>query len=119
MFVHRWGILRSPIPFGISIRKTISFLLALAKIHNFCIDQDNTSILPSTSVDKLRLVSQTNGSVPLEHLDGDYDDMADDNTTVPRQLIDGGEHFDDLPLNIWQLSRRRYLGVPPPRTSTF
>jgi hypothetical protein len=101
MFVHRWGILRSPIPCGISIRK----------IHNFCIDPDDTLVLPSTSVDELRLVSQTNGSVPLEHLDGDYDDMADDNTTVPRQLINGGEHFDDLPSNIWQLSRQRYLGV--------
>ena len=56
-----------------------------------------------------------NGSVPLEHLDGDYDDMADDNTTVPRQLIDGGDHFDDLPSDIRQLSRRRYLGVRLPR----
>ena len=93
--MHRWGILRSPIPCGISIRKTTSLVLALAKIHNFCIDQDDTSILPSTSVDELRLASQTNGSVPLEHLDGDNDDMADDNTTVPRQLIDGGDHFDD------------------------
>jgi DDE superfamily endonuclease len=112
MFVHRWGILRSPIPCGISIRKTTSLVLALAKIHNICIDQDDTSILPSTSVDEFRLALQTNGSVPLEQLD---DDTADDNTTVPRQLIDGGEHFDDLPSDIRKISRRRYLGARLPR----
>jgi hypothetical protein len=92
--------------------KTTSLVLALAKIHNFCIDQDDTSILQSASVDELRFALQTNGSVPLEHLDVD---IADDNTTVPRQLIDGGEHIDDLPSDIWQLSRRRYLGVQLPR----
>jgi hypothetical protein len=115
MFVHRWGILRSTIPCGISIRKTTSLVLALAKIHNFCIDQNETSMIPSTSVDELRSASQANALVPLELFNGDYDDMADGNTTVPRQLIGGGEYFDDLPSDIWQLSRRRYLGVQLPR----
>jgi hypothetical protein len=75
-------------------------VLALSKIHNFCIDRNETSMIPSTSVDEFRLASQANGSVPLEHLEGDYDDMAGDNTIVPRQLTDGGDHFDDLPSNI-------------------
>jgi DDE superfamily endonuclease len=115
MFVHRWGILRTAIPCGISIRKTTSLVLALAKLHNFCIDQDDISILPSTSVDAFRLATQTNGSVPLEDLDVDDDDMTDSNTTAPTQLLGGGEHFDDLPLDVRQLSRRRYVGVRLPR----
>ncbi|KAG7342673.1 DDE superfamily endonuclease [Nitzschia inconspicua] len=52
MFVQRWGILRSAIPKGISIRKTTAMVLALAKLHNFCIDQvdlEETNILSMTA----------------------------------------------------------------------
>jgi hypothetical protein len=42
MFVQRWGVLRSALPCGISIQKTISLVVALAKIPNFCIDQVDT-----------------------------------------------------------------------------
>jgi hypothetical protein len=30
-------------------------------------------------------------------LGADNNEMADDNTTVPTQLLGGGEHFDDMP----------------------
>jgi hypothetical protein len=66
MFVQRWGILRSAIPKGISVRKTMSLVLALAKIHNFCIEQTDTSILPVLPEDEFRLVTQASGDIPLE-----------------------------------------------------
>jgi hypothetical protein len=87
MFVQRWGALRSALPCGISIQKTISLVVALAKIHNFCIDQADTSILPATSVDECRLLVQTGRFVPLDLLGADNNEMADDNTTVPTQLL--------------------------------
>jgi hypothetical protein len=54
MFVTRWGILCSAIPRGVTIKKTTSLLLALAKIHNFCIDKIYTAILPVIPEDEYR-----------------------------------------------------------------
>jgi hypothetical protein len=39
MLVGRWGILRAVIPQNISILRTIALVHALAKLHNFCIDE--------------------------------------------------------------------------------
>jgi hypothetical protein len=41
MLTHRWGILRSAIPMNVTLRKTVALVLALAKLHNFCIDFDD------------------------------------------------------------------------------
>ncbi len=38
MLVQRWCILQMAMLKGISIKKTIAVVLALAKLHNFCID---------------------------------------------------------------------------------
>jgi hypothetical protein len=46
MFVHRWGVLRTAIQCNISEPKTISLVLALAKLHNFCIDE--ADVVPAT-----------------------------------------------------------------------
>ncbi|KAG7349564.1 hypothetical protein IV203_012161 [Nitzschia inconspicua] len=48
-------------------------VLALAKLHNFCIDQidqEETNILPMTAADELRLVTNESGSVPLDEVIG-------------------------------------------------
>jgi hypothetical protein len=115
MFVQRWGVLRSTLPCGVSIQKTISLVVALGKLHNFCIDQTDTSILPATSVDQCCLMAQIAGFVPLDHLGADNSEKADDNTTVPTQLLWGGEHFDDVPEEVQQAARWRYNGVRLPR----
>jgi hypothetical protein len=117
MFVHRWGILRSAIPKGISVRKTTSLVLALAKIHNFCIEQTDTSILPVLPEDEFRLVTQPNGFVQLED-GGAHDDRMDatiDDGAVPVELIGGGEHFEDVPGEIRQVRGRRYNNIRLPR----
>jgi hypothetical protein len=81
----------------------------------FCIDQTDTTILPSTSVDQCRLMAQMGGFVPVDQLvannnemKNNNNEMADDNTTVPTQLLGGGEHFDDVPEEVQQVARRRY-----------
>ena len=37
---------------NLSIRKTLAFVLALAKLHNYCVDADDTDILLSTASDE-------------------------------------------------------------------
>lgn len=43
MLTERWGILRAPMPRGVTIRKTCALVHTLAKLHNFCIDQNDTN----------------------------------------------------------------------------
>ena len=38
MLVHRFGILQKAIPVNICINKTTSLILAICKLHNFCIE---------------------------------------------------------------------------------
>lgn len=38
MLVHRWGILRKPMPINIAVNKITKLVHALCKLHNFCID---------------------------------------------------------------------------------
>jgi hypothetical protein len=40
ILTRRWAILRSAIPLGITVAKTVALVLALAKLHNYCIDED-------------------------------------------------------------------------------
>ena len=112
MFVQRWGILRCAIPKGISLRKTIAMVLALAKIHNFCIDQTDTNILALTDADELRLLSNELGSVPLDDIE-DSDETTDHR--IPTQLIGAGEHFEDVPRGIREIRRRSYSEIRLPR----
>ena len=117
MFVHRWGILRSAIPRGITIRKTTALVLALAKIHNFCIEQTDTNILPMTAGDEYRMLSRGVGSIPLEEatLLGVQHDGNTEDYRVPRQLIGAGDHFEDVPREIREVRRRTYNDVRLPR----
>jgi hypothetical protein len=39
MLVQRWGILQAAMPRNIGIKKVIALVNALAKLHNFCIDE--------------------------------------------------------------------------------
>ena len=61
--VHRWSVLRSAIAANITISKTCALVVALAKLHNFCIDEADISI-PEMPSDRYRHVLA--GIVPLE-----------------------------------------------------
>ena len=103
MLVKRWGILRAAIPHNISISRTILLVHALAKLHNFCINEHH-----GNNYNNVTNIT-TNDMVP-DSLEKDYDNLmmqpegyvtmdADDNhrILVPRGLMDCGHHFDDMP----------------------
>jgi hypothetical protein len=104
MFTERWSILRSAIPRQITIRKTISLVHALAKLHNFCIDIQDVAPLTLLDGDSNNIVNNINGSVPLEQTD-------DIDVARPLQLLGGGDHFDDHPREL----RRNQTGAELPR----
>ncbi len=91
-FVKRWGILLAAMLSGITIKKTVAMVNALAKLHNFCIDcVDRTSFVEdSTSEDLSNIVNSELGHVMLEDVDGC-------DVQLPLQIMYLGHHFDDIP----------------------
>ena len=101
IFTHRWSILRSVIPINVSIRKTVTLVVCLAKLHNFCINVDDAVVLSSTASDELQ--HEINGAVPMVPTD-----HSDSNGRItPRQLLDGGNHFDDIAGIIGRYNRQQ------------
>jgi hypothetical protein len=41
MLVQRWGLLRVAMPRNLSVQRIIALVIALAKLHNFCITESN------------------------------------------------------------------------------
>jgi hypothetical protein len=91
MFTHRWAILRSAIPMNVSVQKTVALVLALAKLHNYCIDAHDSSVPPSSANDAWE--NEVHGAIPLVRTQ--HSDSMDEGIT-PQQLLDGGNHFDDV-----------------------
>jgi hypothetical protein len=89
MLVHRWAILQTAMPTGISIQRTIALVNALAKLHNFCIEQNEMNSEESSIDDRFRIENNELGFVPLE-------ERTNCDVAVPLQLLDGGNHTDDL-----------------------
>lgn len=122
ILVHRWGILRKPIPMNVSIQKTTSLVLVLCKLHNYCINCTDASIERPFQSDLQNIVM--NGGLFLPRLD----DRAEDREEQPSwsydmsetsgdrlvALLDGGDHCDD---HDSQTARRafRYLEHLPSR----
>lgn len=101
MLTHRWAILRSAIPMNITVSKTVALVLALvARLHNYYIDENEArcDVAYSTATDEWR--NEVSGAVPLVQTPQQYnDDDASSAGIIPRQLLDGGTHFDDLGVN--------------------
>ena len=105
MLVHRWGILRKAMPTGITVAKTSVLVLALCKLHNFCIEERDEIILKLTPSDSVEIALQ--GGIDLETSTGtsigNANDKSDDglyqNMRRIDDLLDGGEHRDDFPQN--------------------
>jgi hypothetical protein len=97
MLVHRFGILRKPFPRNVSITKTNSVVLALCKLHNFCIEtkHDNYHIFSADQCDASNIM--LDGGMVLPRIDDagghfwQYDEV-DDRLNA---LLDGGDHTDD------------------------
>jgi hypothetical protein len=74
-----------------SLKKTIALVIALAMYNNYCIDERDAQVPPSRTVDELRTEMQ--GGIPLQTSTTSTDR---DEVFFPRQLLDGGRHFDDI-----------------------
>ena len=88
IFTHRWAILRSAIPMNVSVQKTVALVCALAKLHNFCIDEDGTDVPSATEHDEW--TGEMTGAIRLVESEEHTGAM------VPEQLLHAGEHFDDI-----------------------
>lgn len=92
MLVQRWRILQSALPRGVTIQKSIALVNALAKLHNFCINQvrEVASGIPDV--------------LPLDarNVHGEFiilDEVENADVCVPTALLGGGDHFNDVPLS--------------------
>ena len=92
MLVGSWGILRAKIPQNISKSRTISLVHALAKLHNFCIDETlEPEGIPETTIDDEHyLMLQPDGYLTM--------DVNECGVSVPVGLMDCGHHREDVPL---------------------
>ena len=99
MLVQRWGILRMAMPIGISIKKTIALVNALAKLHNFCIDEvdgNSTTINESLAEDVVNMEMNGSGYVPMLP-NAEIRNVMEVEVNTPNDLMGGGQHFDDVP----------------------
>ena len=105
MLVNRWGILRRAIPATVGLVKTMSLVRCLCILHNYCIDERLTLLqkpstpeevnedMPlSTEGDNVELLSL--GAIPLETNPNGLNNYS------PEQLLNGGEHFDNIPRDL-------------------
>ena len=100
---------------NVGIAKTVALVVALAKLHNYCIDADERDIASNTALDEW--ISEVNGAVPLVQVEEDLQHAGNDIT--PEQLLHGGHHFDDIGTAGRRTRQRRYEraanGTPLPR----
>ncbi|KAL3786777.1 hypothetical protein ACHAW5_002978 [Stephanodiscus triporus] len=99
MLVFWWGILRSAIPHNISISKTIALVHALAKLHNFCIDEEKDdnfggdyTVTDVMQNDENYMMMQDQGYILMN--------VNDTGERIPLSLVDGSHHLDDMPRSV-------------------
>jgi hypothetical protein len=88
---------------GVSTKKTVALVLALAKLHNFCINCNDSDAPCATASDAWQ--SELNGAVPLVATTEHYDSNRG---ITPHQLLHGGHHSDDLGINGRAVMQQRY-----------
>jgi hypothetical protein len=79
-----------------SIKKVIALVNALAKLHNFCIDMSEPVAPEESPTDLMAMMTNRQGYVRIERDRGV--------TRAPRSLVNGGQHFNDIPREV----RRRW-----------
>ena len=107
----RSSFLRAPMPLNTSIKKIVAMVNALVKLHNFCIDiqEENEVLIDSSAEDLHNVMDSAEGFVTLDEVDGV-------DTPLPLQLLDGGNHFNDVPQTIRRRSDCKKLSSALPHT---
>ena len=83
ILVHRWGVLRKPIPVNVSINKTTRLVRALCILHNFCINE-RESVVPSPSQRDTANITTESGITSTTR-----------NSRL-RSVVGGGHHNNDV-----------------------
>eukprot|EP00804_Cyclotella_cryptica_P020312 CCRYP_014047-RA/>CCRYP_014047-RA protein AED:0.35 eAED:0.35 QI:0/-1/0/1/-1/0/1/0/184 len=108
ILVHRWGILRKPMPVNLSVQKISSLVLALCKLHNFCIDNASVGVERPEDAGIPNIVVE--GGLFLPRMDNGRQCVWECDTNIYSQsdrlneFLDGGAHMDDHTRS----ERRRY-----------
>ena len=94
MLVHRWAVLRKPIPVNIEINKLSSLVRCLCRLHNYCINERDLIFSEVAERDAAIIgleggISFPSVSTPNISNPALVDNRLDD-------LLDGGEHFEDF-----------------------
>jgi hypothetical protein len=101
MLVHRWGILRKPLPTNLSVAKAQLLVYCLCELHNYCISKSEGIALHATHLDSIEIIAS--GGLLLHDFDPDVqrlDDLLDGGATrqdVLRHDIRGHDNISNLP----------------------
>jgi hypothetical protein len=97
MLAARWGILITAMHSKYTTTKSIGLVFALARLHNFCLDergrrQGELPMVadPLLDIDQEHLLNEDDGYIEMEQ--SNVHDIA-----MPTALMDVGHHFDDVP----------------------
>jgi hypothetical protein len=101
--VHRFGILRRPIPTTMGLTKTSALVSALCRLHNFCTESSSGAPESSPVPEPLE---QDNAYAAI--WSGIELQETEANTHEPTALLHGGEHFNDINRNIRRQLQRQY-----------
>ena len=98
-------------------KKTIALVNALAKLHNFCINEMDGDHAGSTADEPLvedvaNMESDENGFVPLV-CNNEIEDVLDIAVDTPDDLVGGGEHLDDVPRECRRNNNRKEQDMLP------
>jgi hypothetical protein len=86
----------------IGVRKSCAIVMALCRLHNFCINMGDESPLDSPPLDEDEAYAAMCSGIELQ--------ATATNQYEPTGLIRGGEHFDDITRNV----RRRVQRAAAP-----
>lgn len=120
MLVHRWGMLRRPIPQSFGIMGACDTTLALCRLHNYCIDQRVDTELPILALDTANIDAECSNTGFMVNFDPETQTGADAHNRGiqrPSALLDAGDHFDDYSVelrkqDLRRRKRRRVDGAP-------
>ena len=86
LLVHRWAILRKPIPQKHTLGKITALTYSLCKLHNYCIDEREEACYQQTRGDAFCVV--INGSIAM--------DSDNKGNVLDTGITNGGKHSDDV-----------------------
>ncbi len=101
--------LRSAIPCNLTIVKTVALVSCLASLHNFCIDWVKKSKDHDEDILPLDLAHLMNGEVGYALMANVMD--SNHVVPIPRDIIDGGYHFDNCPWATMQCRQAEVVGI--------